>query len=101
MPWDPAMFVVTLTYTGPTDQIDARRPEHRAWLDPHVAAGLMLVTGPLVSRTGGVLIVSGKIGRAELEDLLKQDPFSVHGLADYALIEFEANKVNPALAGLV
>ena len=95
------MFVVTLTYTGAADEIDARRPAHRDWLDPHVASGLLLVTGPMVPRTGGVLIASGKVNRAELEDLLKQDPFSVHGLVDYAIIEFEANKVNPALADLV
>ena len=95
------MFVVTLTYTGPAEEIDARRPAHREWLDPHVASGLLLVTGPMVPRTGGVLIASGRVGRSELEALLKQDPFSVHGLADYAVVEFEANKVNPALAGLV
>lgn len=95
------MFVVTLTYTAPEEQIAVVRPQHREWLDPYVASGLFLVTGPLVPRTGGVLIVSGKIGRAELETLLKQDPFNIHGLADYAVIEFEANKVSPPLAGLV
>lgn len=94
------MFVATLTYTGAVKDIDARRAEHREWLDPHVASGLLLATGPMIPRTGGVLIASGKISRTELEDLLKQDPFSVHGLVDYAVVEFEAVKLNPALVGL-
>lgn len=94
------MFVATLTYTGATEDIDARRPEHREWLDPHVASGLLLATGPMVPRTGGVLIVSSKISRDDLEALLKEDPFSVHGLVDYAIVEFEAVKLNPALVGL-
>jgi hypothetical protein len=29
---------------------------------------------------------------------LKADPFQVHGLADYAVTEFKAGKLNPALA---
>lgn len=95
------MFIVTLTYTAATEALDAVRPAHRDWLDPHVASGLLLVTGPMVPRTGGVLITSGKVSRTELEDLLKQDPFRIHGLVEYAVIEFEANKLNPALTGLV
>lgn len=95
------MFVVTLTYTAPPERIEALRAEHRAWLDPHVASGLMLVTGPQNPRTGGVLLIGNGIDRAGLEALLKEDPFAVAGVADYAITEFEANKITPALAGLI
>ena len=36
--------------------------------------------------------------KQELETLLKDDPFQVHGLADYTVTEFKAGKLNPALA---
>lgn len=95
------MFVITLTYTAPADQIDATRPRHREWLDPHVASGLFLATGPMLPKIGGVLIASGKVSRDELMEILKSDPFQVEGVADYIVTEFEPNKLNPALVGLV
>jgi len=95
------MFVVTISYTAPMDQIDTRRAEHRDWLDTHIRSGLFLVTGPMIPRTGGVLVASGRINRDDLNALLSHDPFQLHGLADYSIVEFEANKMNPALADLV
>ena len=93
------MFVVTLTYTAAAEIVDAVRPAHRAWLDPHVASGLFLVTGPLKSRTGGVLIVSDGVSHDELAELLTQDPFYVEGAATFAIVEMGANKITPALQG--
>ena len=92
------MFVVTITYTQPIEAIEARTVEHREWLDQHVASGRIVAAGPRVPRTGGILIVSSQGTKAELETLLKDDPFQIHGLADYAVTEFKAGKLNPALA---
>ena len=95
------MFVVTVTYTAPMERVNALRAEHRAWLDIHMASGVLLVTGPQVPMVGGLLIASGKLDRDSLATLLKDDPFSINGVADYAITEFEPNKVNPAMIGLV
>ena len=51
------MFVVTITYTKPIEAIEAKTVEHRTWLDQHVASGLVIAAGPMVPRTGGILIV--------------------------------------------
>jgi uncharacterized protein YciI len=91
------MFIVTITYTQPIEAIEARTAEHREWLDQHVASGLIVAAGPMVPRTGGVLVVSSALTKDALETLLKDDPFKVHGLADYAVTEFKAGKLNPAL----
>lgn len=95
------MFIVTLTYTASSEIVDAVRPAHREWLDPHVASGLFLVTGPLKTRTGGVLIVSDRISHDELAELLTQDPFHIEGAAQFAIVEMDKNKVTPALSGLI
>ena len=95
------MFVVTLTYTDQAERVDAVRGEHRDWLDQHIASGLLLVAGPQVPRTGGVFIVSSRLDREALTAVLDDDPFKIHGVADYAIVEFEATKINPALADLV
>jgi len=91
------MFVVTLTYVRPIEEIEAKTAEHRAWLDQHVQSGLLIATGPMVPRTGGVLIARGGGTKDELAALLKDDPFQVHGLADYAIVEFKPGKYHPAL----
>ena len=92
------MFIVTITYTQPIEAIEAKTVEHRAWLDLHVASGLILAAGPMVPRTGGILVGRGGGTKEELESLLKADPFQVHGLADYRITEFKAGKLNPVLA---
>lgn len=91
------MFVVTITYTQPIEAIEAKTVEHREWLDQHVASGLIIAAGPMVPRTGGILIARGGGTKEELEALLQADPFRIHGLADYAVTEFKAGKLNPAL----
>ncbi|QYC11094.1 YciI family protein [Brevundimonas nasdae] len=92
------MFVVTLTYTKPIEAIEAKTVEHRAWLDQHVASGLVIAAGPMVPRTGGILIVRSGGTKEELIALLKDDPFQVADLATYTVTEFNAGKLNPALA---
>nr|WP_314434585.1 YciI family protein [uncultured Brevundimonas sp.] len=91
------MFVVTITYTKPIEAIEAKTAEHRAWLDQHVDSGLVIAAGPMVPRTGGILIVRSGGTKEELIALLKNDPFQIAGLADYAVTEFNAGKLNPAL----
>ncbi|CAN5302530.1 YciI family protein [soil metagenome] len=94
------MFVVDITYTRPIAEIEAKTAEHRAWLDSHMASGLLLMTGPKVPRTGGILIARGGQTEAELAAILAEDPFQIADLADYVITEFAAGKINPALTGL-
>jgi uncharacterized protein YciI len=90
------VFVVTLSYTAPMEQVDALLTEHRAWLDEQYAAGVMLVSGAKVPRTGGILLVGG-VDRAGLDALLAQDPFAKGGVAVYDVVEFSATKTATGL----
>jgi uncharacterized protein YciI len=81
------MFIVTLTYTAPLEQLDAHLAAHRAWLVEQVARGLLLMAGPQKPRTGGILVAHAA-DRAELEAALRDDPFAQAGLATYAITEF-------------
>ena len=51
-------------------------------------------------RAGGEDQAAGDVKKEALETLLKDDPFQVHGLADYKVTEFKAGKLNPVLAEL-
>jgi uncharacterized protein YciI len=88
------MFVVTLTYVRPLAELDALMPKHVAWLKKHYRSGLFLVSGRQVPRKGGVILArSGD--RAELEKLLKEDPFVKNGCARVEVIEFRPSMTAP------
>ena len=85
------MFVIELEYIADLSEIDARMPEHVAWLKKQYAAGRFLVSGRKVPRDGGIIIAVGK-ARDEIERLVAEDPFITHGLARCRVIEFRASQ---------
>lgn len=85
------MFVILVNYVKPIEEVDRHLAAHRAFLDQHYAAGSLICSGPQNPRTGGV-IVSRAATRAEAERVVAQDPFRIHGIAEYTLIEFSPVK---------
>jgi len=94
------MFLIDIDYIRPIEEIEARTAEHRAWLDVQIAAGHLILAGPKVPRTGGVLIGRGGT-KDEMVALLAQDPFQIHGLVKCQVTEFVGGRFNRALADLV
>lgn len=93
------MFIVTLKYLADLERIDKLLPAHREWLDGQYAAGRFVASGPLVPRTGGVILARGG-DRSELESVLAADPFGVAGVATYSVTEFKPVKTAPEFAEL-
>ena len=60
---------------------------HREFLDYHYKKGLLLASGPMKPRTGGILIAL-TTDKSYLESILRQDPYHLAEIADYQLIEF-------------
>lgn len=81
------MFVILLTYQKPLSEVDRYLPEHRVYLARHYADGVFLCSGGQVPRTGGVILCRAK-SREAVEALIAEDPFCVHGIADYKVVEF-------------
>jgi uncharacterized protein YciI len=94
------MFVVLLTYTQPLAEVDALVPAHREFLQRMYQAGTFLLSGRKEPRDGGV-ILGNAASAQELESVLAQDPFHVHGVASYQIIEFIPTMAAPALQSLV
>lgn len=90
------MFILELTYTAPLERVDAALAAHNEWLDGHYAVGVFLASGPKAPRDGGVIIASGE-DRAKIEEIAKSDPFSLAGVAEYAITQFVATKTAPTL----
>ncbi|MEU0935044.1 YciI family protein [Embleya sp. NPDC005971] len=94
------MFVITLTYTAPIEDVDALMPEHLEWLDRHYAAGALVASGRRVPRTGGVILARAA-DRDALDALLAEDPFRREGVAAYDVVEFAPTRTAPGLEGLL
>jgi len=94
------VFLVLLTYTAPLEQIDQHLPAHRAFLSRNYAAGTFLLSGRKEPREGGVILAKAASHQA-LETVLAQDPFHIHRLANYQIVQFIPTMSAPALNVLV
>ncbi len=94
------MFVIRITYKKPIEVIEQHLADHRAFLDNGYKNNLYIASGPQNPRTGGI-ILSQLTDRAQLEELIKQDPFSRHDLADFEIIEFTPVKHHTDFAAFI
>ncbi len=95
------MYIVILSYKKPIEEVERLTVPHRAFLDQLYADNVLLISGPQVPRTGGVLVARGGRTADELMSLLKADPFYIEGVADYQVIEFNPVKHHSALKDLL
>jgi uncharacterized protein YciI len=85
------MFVIELIYKADLAQIDAHMGAHVRFLKKFYAAGTFLVSGRKIPRDGGIILAVGT-SRQQIEAIVQEDPFHVHGLADFRIIEFRASQ---------
>ncbi|WP_144158043.1 YciI family protein [Paraburkholderia sp. BCC1885] len=91
------MYIVELTYIQPLDAIEAHLEAHRSFLDEQYANEVFLASGPKDPRDGGIILVSGRVSREELDAILVRDPFHQHGVAAYHVTKFAPVKFHPTL----
>lgn len=94
------MIIIRLTYLVPLQEVDKYLSAHREFLDYHYKQGLLVASGPMKPRNGGIIIVNSK-NRPEVEELFKKDPFYLAEIADYDFIEFTPIKHCEALRELI
>jgi uncharacterized protein YciI len=92
------MFLVLLDYLAPLEEMDRHVDAHRAHLAEQYAAGRLLMSGPQMPRSGGVIVACVPT-RDEVEAMMQRDPFVIAGVVSYRIIEFVARATHPALVG--
>ena len=85
------MFVIELIYKAELARIDASMAAHVAFLKRYYAAGNFVISGRKIPRDGGIILAVGK-DRAEIERIVREDPFVARGLADFRIIEFRVSQ---------
>lgn len=88
------MFIVLLHYKKPIAEIDKYRPAHLDFLDKYYQQNYFVVSGRRASSTGGVIVANIK-DEQQLKKILAEDPFAIHELADYEIIEFNPARYHP------
>jgi len=86
------MFVVLLTYQKDLAEVDRLMREHMRFLKAQYDAGVFVVSGRRVPRTGGVILARG-VDKAELEAIMAGDPFVREGAARFEVVEFNASQM--------
>ena len=91
------MFIVSLNYIKPLEEIEKYLPAHIQFLEKYYAQGNFVMSGRKIPRTGGVIIINAE-NRAQAENIISEDPFHQANLAEYTIIEFIPSKTSPDLA---
>jgi len=93
------MFILSLRYVRPIEEVDALMGEHVAWLKAGHEEGAFLAWGRKIPREGGVILATGD-DRKSIEALAASDPFVTGGVAEVEVIEFNVSFAAPGLEGL-
>ncbi len=89
------MFVITLRYTAPLDQLDAHMGEHMKFLRKYYQQNIFLTSGRQVPRVGGIILAQAK-SKELMQAIMEEDPFCKNGVADYTVTEFLNSQMHPA-----
>lgn len=94
------MFIVSLTYIKPIEEVDLLIAEHIDFLDEQYRLGNFQLSGRKQPRTGGVILATVK-SREILDQILDLDPFHREKIAHYEVIEMVPSKSSKALEFLI
>lgn len=94
------MIIIQLTYITPIQEVDKYLKAHREFLDYYYKQGLLVASGPMKPRTGGIIIAATN-DKARLEEIFKQDPYYLAEIAEYQFIEFTPVKHRDELKELI
>ena len=85
--------IALLRYRRPLEEVLTVGDEHRAYLRGLKERGILLVSGPLEPRTGGVLLlrVPDDGGLAALDRIRDEDPYTLKEMAQYELLPWKPN----------
>lgn len=84
------MVIIELTYKKTRDVVEQYLQKHCDFLARYYEQGIFIASGPKVPRDGGVILA--KADKNEVLKLIESDPFYVHSIADYKLVQFEPNR---------
>jgi uncharacterized protein YciI len=81
------VYVMISKYLAPVDEVDKVREAHLAFLDGLVQRGKLVIAGRQDPPVGGLVMIEADT-EAEARELMADDPYLKHGLAEYTATGF-------------
>ena len=94
------MFIIDLKYIVPLEQLDAHMTDHVKFLRKYYKKNIFVASGRKVPRTGGIILALTK-SKEEVEQIIAEDPFYIHKLAEFTITEFLTSQYHPDLKNLI
>jgi uncharacterized protein YciI len=94
------MFIINLTYIVPLEALDAHMAEHVTFLQKYYKKNMFIASGRKVPRTGGIILALAET-KAQVEEIIEEDPFYIYKLADFSITEFLTSQYHPELKKLL
>lgn len=88
------MFIIDLHYIAPLDQLDAHMTDHVKYLHQYYKLNTFIASGRKVPRTGGIILALAESKEA-LDNIIQEDPFYIHKLAEFRVTEFQTSQSHP------
>ena len=88
------MFIIDLNYIVPLDELDAHMAGHVKYLRKYYKKNIFVASGRKVPRSGGIILALANT-KAEVEKIIKEDPFYKHELAEFTITEFLTSQYHP------
>lgn len=90
------MFIINLHYIVPLEQLDAHMTDHVKFLSKYYKLNVFIASGRKVPRTGGIILALAK-SKEEVEQIIQEDPFFQHKLAEFSITEFLTSQSHPEM----
>jgi uncharacterized protein YciI len=94
------MFIIDLNYIVPLGKLDTHMTEHVKYLHKYYKMNVFVASGRKVPRTGGIILALAK-SREEVDQIISEDPFYIHKLAEFTVTEFLTSQHHPDLKKLL
>ncbi len=85
------MYILLVKYVQPLEQIDQLLEAHIEFLDKYYKGSKFIFSGRRNPRVGGVILANVN-NESELKQIISEDPFVFHEVAEYDIIEFTPTK---------
>ncbi|MGL5352927.1 MAG: YciI family protein [Clostridium sp.] len=85
------MFILSLKYIKPLEEVDKQLKPHVEYLDKYYALKRFICSGRKNPRSGGVIICNAK-DMDEVKSIINEDPFYINKIAEYEIVEFLPTK---------
>ena len=94
------LFIIDLNYIVPLEELDTHMADHVRYLRKYYKKNVFVASGRKVPRTGGIILALAS-SVEDVENIISEDPFYKHDLAEFTITQFLTSQYHPDLKKLL